>query len=140
MTPPGRSPSRRQESARSTASVSVASARSSSPMSTVASPASSRSSAPGRIVGVEQRDGPLQQAHGGPHVAARERASAGRAQSRGAGAELAGALVDRAELGRVTVRLLEVVAEDLVVLPHPITGGALQPVGVARVEIGPHAP
>ena len=54
----------------------------------------------------------------------------------GALAERAGLVVDRAELGAVAVGLLEVVAEDLLVLGHAVAGRALEPVGELLVQRG----
>ena len=50
--------------------------------------------------------------------------------------ERAGLVVDRAELGAVAVALLEVVAEDLLVLGHAVAGDALEPVGELLVQGG----
>src|SRR6266516_7319990 len=51
--------------------------------------------------------------------------------------DLLGVVVDRAELGPVPVRLLEVEAEDLLVLTDPVTRLAFEPVCEALVQLGP---
>jgi hypothetical protein len=47
-----------------------------------------------------------------------------------------GSITGRAQLDDVSVRLLEVIAHDLVVLRDPISGHALQPRGEALVHVG----
>ena len=95
-----------------------------------------RELAPCRIILVEERHGSLEQADGGAGVAARERAPARRAEPPGgAGSQLA-AFLERSELRQVAVRVLEVVAEQLVVLGGSLAGRSLEPVGVAPVEVG----
>ena len=72
---------------------------------------------PERISFGEQRDGAAEQVRGGVHVAARERAPPRRREApRAVAADLARLLVERPELAEVALRLLEVVAEDLLEL------------------------
>ncbi len=71
-------------------------------------------------------------------VAAVVRAAAGRAEVAAcARGERAGVVVDRAELGAVAVGLLEVVAEDLLVLADALAGEPFEPVGEVLVQRGP---
>ena len=51
-------------------------------------------------------------------------------------AECANLLVDRADLDSVAVTLLQVVAEDLLVLEHPRARRSLEPVGEPLVQVG----
>ena len=61
--------------------------------------------------------------------------AAGKAIGR-ASRQLRPALVDRAKLRQVPMRLLEVPADDLGVLGQALAGGSLEPVGKAGVEVG----
>ena len=70
-----------------------------------------------RIVFLEQRDRAAEQVLGRVRVAARERATARRGEPpRRVAADLVALLVERAELAEIAVRLLEVIAEDLLEL------------------------
>ena len=94
----------------------------------------------GGVFLAEQRGGPLQQVRRRRHVAAGQGATAGRAQvPRRLGAEPPPVVVDRAELGPVAERLLEVVAEDLFVLGEPGPERVGEPGGEAFVQPGPGA-
>ena len=94
----------------------------------------------GRVLLAEQRGGPLQQVRRRRHVAAGQGATTGRAQTpRRLGAEPPPVVVDRAELGPVAERLLEVVAEDLLVLGEPGPERVGEPGGEAFVQPGPGA-
>ncbi len=80
-----------------------------------------RQVAPCRVVLRGERERALQQLDRRLDVLARERAAPRGAQPRGgAGRQLAAALVHRPELGQVRAGPLEVVAEDLLVLPRPL--------------------
>jgi hypothetical protein len=46
-------------------------------------------------------------------------------------------LVERSELGQIAVGLLEVIAEDLLVLSHPLSGGPLEPACETLVQLRP---
>ena len=79
---------------------------------------------------------------GGRHVAAREGAPAGRGEPRRRPQpQVAPVVVERPQLGEVAVRLLEVVAEDLLVLGLAVALAvhALRPVDEALVKCGPRA-
>ena len=94
---------------------------------------------PPRIERLQQRRGPLEQVRGRRHVAAFECAAArGGELGRGALADRTRVVVDRAELEQVTVGLLEVVAEDLLVLglPLPVAVDLLGPVREPLVQVG----
>ena len=83
-----------------------------------------------------------QQVRGGRHVAARHGPAAGRSQLLGrAGADQPRMVVDRAQLGQVAIRLLEVVAEDLLVLLRAALAAVqlLRPLGEPLVKRGPGA-
>ncbi len=74
---------------------------------------------------------PVQEPHGGGHVAARQRPPAGRTQVTPAthgGVEVR--LIDRTELPTIAVRLLEVEPHDLFQLDHPLPDGPLEPPAV----------
>ena len=51
-------------------------------------------------------------------------------------AEPSAFIVDRAELGAIAVRRLEVIADDLLVLHEPFGRGALEPTREALVQLG----
>ena len=122
-----------------TASSRYASAAAKSPVSTVASARSGSSSSRAGVAFGQQRDGAAEQVGGGAHVAAAERAPAGRRELLGrARPSSLPVVVERAELAQVPVRLLEVVAEDLLVLglAAALAVDALGPVGEPLVEGG----
>ena len=80
---------------------------------------------PLEAVGGQERGGAAEQVRAGVDVAAVVGAPAGGAEvAAGARGEGAGVVVERAELGAVAVGLLEVVAEDLVVLADALAGDA----------------
>ena len=86
-------------------------------------------------VGEAEGERAPEQVGGGADVAAVVRAAAGGAEVAGrARGERAGVVVERAELGAVAVGLLEVVAEDLLVLADALAGEPLEPVGEALVQ------
>ena len=78
----------------------------------------------------------LEQLDRGGCVAASRRALAGGAQVGGGARGVLRALVDESELGRVSVSLLEVVAEDLVELDE-LSATLREPLREAPVELGP---
>ena len=78
-----------------------------------------------------------EQVRRGGHVAAHEGAPArGGQPARGIGAELPYVLVGRRELGEEPVRLLEVVAEDLLVLERTVAVDAVGPLDELLVQRG----
>jgi len=80
---------------------------------------------------------PLQERHGRGPVAPPQRAVAGGLQPlRPPRGERLGLVAAPPELDQEAVRLLEVVAEDLLELMHPVAGRPLEPVRVALVELG----
>ena len=80
---------------------------------------------------------PLEERHGRGPVAAPQRAVAGGLQPlRAARGERLGLLAAPPELDQEAVRLLEVVAEDLLELVHALAGRSLEPVREALVELG----
>ncbi len=88
----------------------------------------------------EERVGALEQVRGGRRVAARERPASRRGQPPGAvGTERAAVVVERPELGQIAMRLLEVVAEDLLVLRRALAVDAVGPLDELLVERGPRA-
>jgi hypothetical protein len=91
-----------------------------------------------RVVRGQQRGGPREQVDRGGHVAAGEGALARRGQARGrALAQRRGAVVGGAELEQRAMRLLEVVADDLLVLAREVLRVDVQPVGQALVHLRP---
>ena len=73
------------------------------------------------VIGRKERRRAPQQVRGGRHVAAREGPPARRPQPlRRLAADLAAAVVERSQLRQVAVGLLQVVAEDLLVLAGPV--------------------
>ncbi len=89
---------------------------------------------PPRIVGRKEVDATLQEAHGCGDVGTSSGTRAGRQEpDRGTRAELVG--VGLSELATEQIRLLEVVAEDLVALEARILRGALEPAGIRLVEL-----
>ena len=90
------------------------------------------------VLSRSQVRGPEQQAHRGGGVATGERATAGRAEMLGRPrGERSSVVRHRPKLLTQPERLLEVVAEDLVVLGHAVAGARLEPVGVALMQVGP---
>src|SRR6266545_3056544 len=90
-----------------------------------------------RVVHGRERDRALEQVGGGGHVAAREGLAAGCPERNGgAAAELD---VGRPHLGAQTVRLLEVVAEDLLELAGAVARHLLDPADEALVQLRPLA-
>ena len=80
----------------------------------------------------EERDRPLEQVRRRGHVAPRERAPTRRRQPpRPVRAERPSVVVERPELGQVAVRLLQVVAEDLLVLGRALAVDAVRPLDEA---------
>jgi hypothetical protein len=83
----------------------------------------------------QKRRPAAEEVRGGGHVAAGERPAPRRHEAvRRPGPELASVLVEGAELGEGRVRLLEVVAQDLLVLDGSIRVHAVRPVHEALVE------
>ena len=122
----GRTRSRRRRALRATrprllSAVSIASSRkvsapANSPIAIIASPKSGRSASLARCRPAE-RDGAAKEVRRRRHVAAGERPAPRREESGApSGSELASVVVEGAELGEASVGLLEVVAEDLLVL------------------------
>ena len=96
--------------------------------------------ASGIVVG-EQGESAVEQRNGGRHVFASERStSRGRQYLSSLGGERPSRLVGRDELGAIAVCLLEVVAEDLVVLPKALAFPSLrlEPPREALVELCAH--
>ena len=88
-----------------------------------------------RIVVRAQRERSPKQLHRGPDVVPPERACAdGREQRRGAEAEVTRTLVQRPELAPVPVRLLEVIADELVRLDE-LRRAFAEPVREALVQL-----
>src|ERR671937_300357 len=86
----------------------------------------------------QQRDRPLEQIDGAWRIASGEGPPPGRAEDRAGGCpELAVTRVQRSEGRAVTVRLLEVVADDLLHFDRPLTGVGVQPCRHAFMEVGP---
>ena len=83
----------------------------------------------------EEIDGATEEVRRCRHVPARERApSCGCEPRRTVGAERPPVVVQRAEVGEVAVRLLEVVAEDLLVLGRTLAVDAVRPLDELLVE------
>ena len=90
------------------------------------------------VEGRKERRRAPEQVRGGRHVAAGERPVAGRSQPLGRlPADGSAAVVERAELGEIGVRLLEVVAEDLLVLARAVAVHLVGPRHEALVELSP---
>ena len=92
-----------------------------------------------RVVGREQVHGARDEVQRGRSVAAGRRRVGPASPSRSAArrGKRPSRRVEGSELGAVAVRLLEVVAEELVELEHAVAGALLEPGGVALVEVGP---
>jgi len=85
----------------------------------------------------EQRGRSPHQVRGGRHVAAGERPAARGPQPFGRSSpDGSAAIVERPELGEIPVRLLEVVAEDLLVLAAAVAVHGLGPLREPLVELG----
>jgi hypothetical protein len=126
-------------SAVATASWSRLSAWANSPIWSSASPSSGEEREPARIERLQQRSRPLEQVGGSGHVASLERAAPRRRElGRGTVADRTRVVVDRSQLEQVAEGLLEVVAEDLLVLglPLPVTVDLLGPVREPLVQVG----
>jgi hypothetical protein len=94
-----------------------------------------KSSARSPLVLAEQQHRPVEQVDRGWHVAARERAPAGgREQLRGPLAEPDSAIARRAKLEQQTSRLLDVIAENLLVLAGEVVRLSLDPIREPLVE------
>ena len=91
---------------------------------------------PLRVVLGEQGSRPQEQSSGRVHVA-RKRPPACRRKVPGcARAQLGGCFVERSELGAGEIRVLEVMAQKLVVLRRALAGLAREPVGEPLVQLG----
>ena len=91
------------------------------------------------VVGGQERGGAREEVDGGRHVAARERALAGRRQPlRRALAQRRGPIAGRPELEQGAMRLLEVVADDLLVLPGEVARVHLDPIREPLVHLRAH--
>src|SRR5207247_1829422 len=91
-----------------------------------------------RIIRRERSDRSRDEIHPRRCVTAHEGPPAGPAQSLGClQPKSPGVVVDRTELGPVPVRLLQVVADDLLVFGRPVTGRLLQPAPESLVHYRP---
>ena len=108
-----------------------------SPLSHSANARSGRSASPGRVGRLEQRPAPAQEVGDRPHVVAGERSGAGRREPvRGLPRERSRLVVERPERLSVPERLLEVVADDLVLLLGALAADAADPRGEPLVQVG----
>ena len=92
----------------------------------------------GAIVARQESLGPLQELDGGGQVAPSEGAAARRVEPTGGlGAEGALARPDAPELSPILVGLLQVVADDLLLLAERLLGRSIEPEGEPLVQLAP---
>src|SRR5207249_4652016 len=92
---------------------------------------------PVRVGAWKQRGGPTEEVRGSGDIESQERAVPGGAEARGRrAADRKPVLAEWAERTPVRVRLLQVVAQDFLVLRHVVRGASLQPGRKALVQAG----